>query len=119
MASPVFVGALTLIDVLELPAEELRDVLAGRYIDPKGMSKVEMQKALIKALSPVLPVAPVVTQPVSTRTDLSPQQQMELEVLRLKLESEEREKKARIEAEERKELRERELRREEQEKQER
>src|SRR6218665_4150391 len=45
MASPVFVGALTLEDVLELSADELRDELAGRYINPKGMSKVEMQKA--------------------------------------------------------------------------
>ena len=99
MASPVFVGALTLEDVLELSADELRDELAGRYIDPKGLSKVEMQKALIKALSPVSPVAPVVTQPVSPRTALSPQQQVELEVMRLKLETEALEKKARIEAE--------------------
>src|SRR6218665_33192 len=112
MASPVFVGALTLEDVLELSADELRYELAGRYIDPKGLSKVEMQKALIKALSPVLPV---VTQPASPRTALSPQQQMELEVMRMKLEQETLEKKARIEAEERKELHEREQRREEQE----
>ena len=68
MASPVFVGALSLKDVLELSADELRDELLCRYIDPKGMSKVQMQKALMKALSPVQPVAPVVSQPVSPRT---------------------------------------------------
>ena len=68
MASPVFVGALTLEDVLELPADELRDELAGRYIEAKGLSKVEMQKVLIKALSPV---APVVSQPVSPRSFVS------------------------------------------------
>jgi len=91
MASPVFVGALSLEDVLELSADELRDELLGRYIDPKGMSKVQMQKALMKALSPVQPVAPVVSQPVSPRTALSPEQQMELEVMKLKMDSEERE----------------------------
>jgi len=89
MASPVFVGALTLEHVLDLYADELTDELAGRYIDQKGLSKVEMQKALIKALSPV---AQVVTQPVSLRTVLSPQQQMELEGMRVKLESEALEK---------------------------
>jgi len=68
MALPVFVGALSLEDVLELSADELRDELLGRYIDPKGMSKVKMQKALMKALSLVQPVAPVVSQPVSPRT---------------------------------------------------
>ena len=115
MASPVFVGALTLEDVLELFADELMYELTGRYIDAKGLSKVEMQKALIKALSPVAPVA---TQPVSPRTVLFPQKQMELEVMKLKLESEVLEKKERIEAKERKELRERKLRREEQERQE-
>jgi len=77
MASPVRVGALTLEDILELSADELRDELAGRYIEAKGLSKVDMQKALIKAMSLV---APVVTQPVSPRTAFSPQQQMELEV---------------------------------------
>src|SRR6218665_2294884 len=96
MASPVFVGVLTLDDVLELSADELRYELAGRYIDAKGLSKVEVQKALIKALSPV---APVVTQPVSPRTALSPQQQMELEIMRLKLDSEALKKKALIESE--------------------
>jgi len=47
MESPVFVGALSLEDVLELSADELRGELFGRYIhvDPKGMSKVQMQKA--------------------------------------------------------------------------
>jgi len=49
-----------------------------------------MQKALIKALSLV---APVVTQPVSPRTALSPQQQMELEVLKLRMQSKALEKK--------------------------
>src|SRR6218665_2564563 len=80
MASPAFVGALSLEDVLELSADELRDELLGRYKDPKGMSKVQMQKVLMKALWPVQPVAPVVSQPVSLRTPLSPEQQMELEV---------------------------------------
>jgi len=82
MASPVFVGALTLEDVLELSADELRDELACRYI---GLSKVEMQKALVKALSLV---APVVTQPVSPCTALSPQQRMDLEAMKLKMQSE-------------------------------
>jgi len=99
MASQVFAGELMLEDVLKLSADELRGELSGGYIDPKKMSKVEMQKALIKALSPVVPVAPVVTQPVWSRTALSPQQQMELEVMRLKLESEEREKRLKIVAE--------------------
>ena len=72
-------------------ADELRDELLGRHIDPNGMSKVQMQKALTKALSPVQPVAPVVSQPVSPRTALSPEQQMELEVMKLKMDSEERE----------------------------
>jgi len=75
MTSPVSVGALMLKDVLELSADELREELSSRYIETKNLSKVEMQKALIKALSVV---APVVTQPVSPRTALSPQQQMEL-----------------------------------------
>jgi len=109
MASPVFVGALSLEDVPDLSADELRDELLGRYIDPKGMSKVQMQKALMKALSPVEPVAPVVSQPVFPRTALSPEQQMELQIMKLKMDSEERERKENIEAEERKELREREL----------
>ena len=56
----------------------------------KGLSKVEMQKALIKAFSLV---APVVTQPISPCTALSPQQQMELEVMKLKIQSEALEKK--------------------------
>ena len=86
MASPVFEGELTLEDVLERSADELRDELSGRVVDPKGMSKVDMQKALIKILSPVVPVAPVVTQPVSPHTALFPQQQMELELTKLKLE---------------------------------
>ena len=77
MASPIFEQKLTLEDVLELSADELRDELTGREIDPKGMSKVEMQKVLMKILLPVVPVAPVVSQPVSPRTALSPQQQME------------------------------------------
>src|SRR6218665_3537264 len=99
MTSPLSVGALTLEDVLELSADEQRDELLGRYIDPKGMSKVQMQKALIKGLSLVQPVVPVVTQPVSPRTALSPEQQMELEVMKLKMESEEKEQRLRIEAE--------------------
>src|SRR6218665_3970332 len=110
MATPMFEQGLTLEDVLELSADELRDELAGRDIDPKGMSKVEMQKAFIKILFPVVPVAPVVAQPVSLLTALSPQQLMELEVMKLKMESEERESRLRFEAEERKDLRERELR---------
>ena len=85
MASPVFVGALSLEDVLEQSADEMRDELLGRYIDPKGMSKVQMQKALMTALSPVQPIAPVVSQPVSPRIALSPEQQMELEVMKLKM----------------------------------
>src|SRR6218665_2257776 len=128
MASPGLVGALSLTDVLELSADELRDEVLGRYIDPKSMSKAQMQKALIKALSPVQPVARVVTQPLSPRTALSPEQQMVLEVMKLKMEPEEKSKglnikseekekrlrmeaeasqrKEKIEAEERKELRE-------------
>src|SRR6218665_3300248 len=81
------------------------------------MSKVEMQKAFIKILFPVVPIAPVVTQPVSPRTAFSPQQLMELEVIKLKMESEEREQRLRFEAEERKDLRERELRTQEQDRQ--
>src|SRR6218665_3205630 len=116
MATPMFEQGLTLEDVLELSADELRDELAGRDIDAKGMSKVEMQKAFIMILFPVVPVAPaVVAQPVSPRTALSPQQLMELEVMKLKMESEEREQRLRFEAEERKDLRESELRTEKQE----
>src|SRR6218665_345637 len=99
MATSMFEQGLTLADVLELSADELREELAGREIDAKGMSKVEMQKAFIKILFPVVPVAPVVTQPVSQRTALSPQQLMELEVMKLKMESEEREKRLRFELE--------------------
>src|SRR6218665_4110971 len=99
MATPMFEQGVTLEDVLELSADELRDELAGRDIDPKGMCKVEMKKAFIKILFPVVPVAPVVAQPVSTRTALSPQQLMELEVMKLKMESEEREKRLRFESE--------------------
>src|SRR6218665_977648 len=99
MATPMFEQGLTLGDVLELSADELRDELEGRDIDPKGMSKVEMQKAFIKILFPVVPVAPVVAQPVSPRTALSPQQLMELEVMKLKMESEEREQRLRFELE--------------------
>src|SRR6218665_3276022 len=117
MATPMFEQGLTLEDVLELSADELRDELAGRDIDPKGMSKVEMQKAFIKILFPVVPVAPVVAQPVSPLTASSPQQLMELEVMKLKMESDEREQRLRFEAEERKDLRERELRTQEQERQ--
>src|SRR6218665_628135 len=90
MATPMFEQGLTLEDVLELSADELRDELAGIDIDVKGMSKVEMQKAFIKILFPVVPVAPVVAQPVSPLTALSPQQLMELEVMKLKMESEEK-----------------------------
>src|SRR6218665_130556 len=107
MATPLFEQGLTLEDVLELSAHELREELAGRDIDAKGISKVEMQKAFINILFPIVLVAPVVTQPVSPRTAVSPQQLMELEVMKLK-----------IEAEERKDLRERELRTQEQERQE-
>ena len=99
MASQVFKGELTIEDVLELPSDELRDELSGREIDPKGKRKVDMQKALMKSLSPVVPVAPVVTQPVSPRNALPPQQQMEFEVMRLEMESEQREKRLRLEAE--------------------
>src|SRR6218665_553335 len=99
MATPMFEQGLTLEDVLELSADELRDELAGRDIDPKGMSKVEMQKAFIKILFPVVAVAPVVAQPVSPRTALSPQQLMELEGMKLKMESEEREQRLRFELE--------------------
>src|SRR6218665_1531642 len=62
MATPLFEQGRTLEDVLELSADELREELAGREIDAKGMSKVEIQKAFIKILFPVVPVAPVVTQ---------------------------------------------------------
>src|SRR6218665_1148544 len=99
MATPMFEQGLTLGDVLELSADELRDELAGRDIDPKGMSKVEVQKAFIKILFPVLPVAPVVAQPVSPLTALSPQQLMELEGMKLKMGSDEREKRLRFELE--------------------
>src|SRR6218665_3136610 len=99
MATPMFEQGLTLEDVLELSADELRDELAGREIDTKGMSKVEMQKAFVKILFPVVPVAPVVAQAVSPRTALSPQQLMELEVMKLKMESEERENRLRFELE--------------------
>ena len=51
MATPMFEQGLTLEDVLELSADELRDELAGRDIDAKGMSKVEMQKAFICVMS--------------------------------------------------------------------
>src|SRR6218665_2669782 len=91
MATSIYEQELTLEDVLELSADELREELTGREIDAKGMSKVEMQRAFIKILFPVMPVAPVVMQPVEPRTALSPQQQMELEVMKLKFESEERE----------------------------
>src|SRR6218665_447840 len=40
MASPVLEQELTLEDVLELSADEPRDELTGREIDPNGMSKV-------------------------------------------------------------------------------
>src|SRR6218665_2167290 len=99
MATPMFEQELTLEDVLELSADELRDELAGRDIDPKGMSKVEMQKALIKILFPDVPVGPVVAQTVSPLTALSAQQLMELEVMKLKMESEERESRLRFELE--------------------
>src|SRR6218665_475670 len=99
MATPMFEQGLTLEDVLELSADDLRDELVGRDIDPKGMSKVEMQKAFIKILFPVVPVAQVVAQPVSPRTALSPQQLMEFEVMKLKMESEEREQRLRFESE--------------------
>src|SRR6218665_3624615 len=99
MATPMFEQGLTLKDVLDLSADELKQELTGRDIDAKGMSKVEMQKAFIKFLFPFVPVAPVVAQPVSPRTALSPQQIMELEVMRLKMESEEREKRLRFELE--------------------
>src|SRR6218665_3861290 len=99
MATPMFEQGLVLEDVLELSADELRDELAGRDIDPKGMSKVEMQKALIKILLPVVPVAPVVAQPVSPLTALSAQQLVELEVMKLKMESEEKDKRLRFELE--------------------
>src|SRR6218665_3480317 len=99
MATPMFEQGLTLEGVLELSADELRDELAGRVIDPKGMSKVEMQKAFIKILFPVVLVAPVVAQPVSPRTELSPQPLMEFEVMKLKMESEERESRLRFELE--------------------
>src|SRR6218665_213302 len=89
MASPVFVGALSLEDVLDLSADELRDELLGRYIDPKGMSKVQMQKALMEGWSPVHSVAPVVSQPVSPRA--ASEQQMELEVMTFKMDSQKRE----------------------------
>src|SRR6218665_2217119 len=56
MATPMFEQGLTLEDVLELSADELRDELAGRDIDTKGMGKVEMQKAFIKILFPVVSV---------------------------------------------------------------
>src|SRR6218665_1965428 len=91
MATPMFEQGLTLEDVLELSADELRDELAGRDIDPKGMSKVEMQKPFIKILFPDVPVAPL--------TALSAQQLMELEVMKLKMESEERESRLRFELE--------------------
>src|SRR6218665_1444840 len=100
MATPMFEQELTLGDVLDLSADELRDELTGRDIDPKGMSKVEMQKAFIKILFPVVPVAPVVAQPVSPLTALNPQQLMELEVMKLKMESEALEKKEAFEREE-------------------
>src|SRR6218665_505603 len=100
MVSPIHVGALTLEDVLKLSTDEPRDEPAGRYIEAKDLSKVDMQKALIKALSLV---APVVTQPTSPRTALSPQQQMDLEVMKLRMQSKNLEKMERIEAEERKE----------------
>src|SRR6218665_1511645 len=103
MATPMFEQELTLGDVLDLSADELRDELTGRDIDPKGMSKVEMQKAFIKILFPVVPVAPVVAQPVSPLTALNPQQLMELEVMKLKMESEALERKERQEAIEKKE----------------
>src|SRR6218665_2498592 len=99
MATPMFEQGLTLADVLELSADELRDELAGRDIDPKGMSKVERQKAFIKILFPVVQVEPVVAQPVSPLTALSAQQLMELEVMKLKMESEERESRLRFELE--------------------
>src|SRR6218665_3685876 len=99
MATPMFEQGLTLEDVLELSADELRDELAGRDIDPKGLSKVEMQKALIKILFPDVPVAPVVAQTVSPLTALSAQQLMELEVMKLKMESEEKVKRLRFELE--------------------
>src|SRR6218665_1273318 len=98
MATPLFEQGLTLEDVLELSADELREELAGREIYAKGMSKVEMQKAFIKILFPVVPVAPVVTQPVSPRNALSSQQLMEVEVMKLKMESEEREQRLRFES---------------------
>src|SRR6218665_3662727 len=103
MATPMFEQGLTLGDVLELSADELRDELAGRDIDPKGMSKVEMQKALVNILFPVVPVAPVVAQPDSPLTALSPQQLMELEVMKLKMESEALERKERQESVEKQE----------------
>src|SRR6218665_1667258 len=96
MATAIYEQELTLEDVLELSADELREELTGREIDAKGMSKVEMQKAFIKIL---FPVAPEVMLPVEPRTALSSQQQMELEVMKLKMESEEREKRLRFESE--------------------
>src|SRR6218665_2182924 len=99
MATSIYEQELTLEDVLELSADELREDLTGREIDAKGMSKVEMQKAFIKILFPVVPVAPEVMQPVAPRIALSPQQQMELEMMKLKMESEEREKRLRFELE--------------------
>jgi len=123
MASPIFEQELTLEDVLELSADELREELSGREIDTKGISKVEMQNTFIKIVFPDVSVAPVVTQPVSPRTALSPQKQMELEVMKLKMESEKKEqrlkfdaealeRKEKIEVEERRELRERQLKKE-------
>src|SRR6218665_2661899 len=67
MATPMFEQGLTLEDVLELSADELRDEPAGREIDTKGMSKVEMQKAFVKILFPCVPPNRETTQPVTTK----------------------------------------------------
>jgi len=101
---PVGVSVLSFEDALELSVEQLKVGLESRYIESKGLSKPQMQKALIKSLSLEAPV--VTQQPIVTQQPLplTAKQQMELEVLKLRLQSEALEKKKRLHVEERKEL---------------
>ena len=80
---------LSVLDVLNSSAEELRIEMQNRQIESKGLSKAQMQSELLKIIQHVSrPSSPATVSRVEVSSGLTPEMMLQLEMKKLELEQE-------------------------------